>query len=132
VFPNSKITGVTHYPPGVPPPPHPPREGQVMTVEFELNGTAFVALNAGPEPKFNHAVSFVVPCETQDELDRYWAALSEGGSAMGCGWLTDRYGLAWQIVPADVGAIARSPKAMHAMMGMVKLDIAVLRKAAAG
>ena len=130
VFPNSKIIGTTHFPPGVP--PHAPRDGQVMTVEFELDGTSYVALNGGPEPKFNHAVSFVVPCKTQNEIDRYWTALlADGGREMGCGWLTDRYGLSWQIVPDFVGKVARSKKAMAAMMTMMKLDLAVLRQAIA-
>jgi predicted 3-demethylubiquinone-9 3-methyltransferase (glyoxalase superfamily) len=128
VFPNSKITGVTHYPPGVP--PHAPRDGQVMTVEFELDGNAFVALNGGPEPKFNHAVSFVVACKDQAELDRYWEKLTAGGKEVACGWLTDRYGLSWQVVPEDIGKLAHSKAAMQAMMGMVKIDIAALRKAA--
>lgn len=131
VFPNSKITGVSRYPEGVP--PHAPRSGEVMTVEFELDGKTFVALNGGPEPKFNHAISFSVGCKDQAELDRYWAALTaDGGQEIACGWLADRYGLSWQIVPEDVGVITRSPAAMQAMMGMVKLDIAALRKAAAG
>lgn len=128
IFPNSKITKLTHYGPGVP--PHmPEREGTVMTVEFELDGKPFVALNGGPEPKFNHAVSFVVPCKDQAELDRYWARLTDGGKEVACGWLTDRYGLSWQIVPDDIGKLAKSNAAMTALMGMVKLDIAALRKA---
>lgn len=128
VFPNSKITGITHYPPGVP--PHAPRDGQVMTVEFELDGNAFVALNGGPEPKFNHSVSFTVPCRTQEEIDAYWSALAgNGGKELACGWLTDRYGLAWQIVPDFVADVARSPAAMQVMMTMTKFDIAALRQA---
>lgn len=130
VFPNSKITGVTHYGPNTP--PHAPRpEGMVLTVEFELDGKPFLALNGGPEPKFNHAVSFVVACQDQAELDAYWEKLAAGGREIGCGWVTDRYGLSRQIVPEDVGKIARSQPAMRAMMGMVKLDIAVLRRALA-
>jgi predicted 3-demethylubiquinone-9 3-methyltransferase (glyoxalase superfamily) len=128
VFPNSKITGITHYPPGVP--PHAPRDGQVMTVEFELDGNQFVALNGGPEPKFNHSVSFTVPCRTQAEIDHYWSALAgNGGQELACGWLTDRYGLAWQIVPDFVAEIPRSQAAMQVMMTMTKFDIAALRKA---
>ncbi len=126
IFPNSRIIAVTHYGPAMPKP-----EGSVMTVEFELDGQQFVALNAGPEPKFNHAVSFSVACKDQAELDRYWAALTAGGAEVACGWLTDRYGLAWQIVPDDVGELTKSNAAMHAMMGMIKLDIAVMRQAAA-
>jgi Uncharacterized protein conserved in bacteria len=128
VFPNSKITGTTRYPPGVP--PHAPRDGQVMTVEFELDGNPFVALNGGPEPKFNHSVSFTVPCRTQQEIDAYWSSLAgNGGQELACGWLTDRYGLAWQIVPDFVAEIPRSEAAMKVMMTMTKFDIAALRQA---
>ena len=133
VFPNSKIHKITHYGPGVPP-NSPGREGTVMTVEFELDGKYFVALNGGPEPKFNHAISFSVGCKDQAELDRYWSMLTEGGKEVACGWLTDRYGLSWQIVPEGIGDLVGGPPAksnamMHAMMGMVKLDIAALRRA---
>jgi predicted 3-demethylubiquinone-9 3-methyltransferase (glyoxalase superfamily) len=125
VFPNSRIVSVSRYGPAMPKP-----ESSVMTVEFDLDGKRFVALNGGPEPKFNHAVSFAVGCKDQAELDHYWAALTAGGKEIACGWLTDRYGLAWQIVPEDIGWIAKSQAAMQAMMGMVKLDIAALRRAA--
>jgi predicted 3-demethylubiquinone-9 3-methyltransferase (glyoxalase superfamily) len=128
IFPNSKITGVSHYGPGTP--PHNPRpEGMVLTVEFELDGKPFVALNGGPDPKFNHAVSFAVACKDQAELDRYWEKLTDGGQPVACGWLTDRYGLSWQIVPDFVAEIPRSQAAMEAMMTMTKLDIPTLRKA---
>jgi predicted 3-demethylubiquinone-9 3-methyltransferase (glyoxalase superfamily) len=131
IFPNSKITRITHYGPYIS--PHmPDRVGQVMTVEFELDRKPFVALNGGPEPKFNHAISFSVGCKDQAEIDRYWAQLSDGGHEVACGWLTDRYGLSWQIVPDDIAFITESDAAMTAMMGMVKLDIAALRRAAEG
>jgi predicted 3-demethylubiquinone-9 3-methyltransferase (glyoxalase superfamily) len=125
VFPNSKITGVSHYGSNMPKP-----KGSVMTAEFELDGKPFVALNGGPEPKFNHAVSFVVACKDQAEIDRYWEKLTAGGKEVACGWLTDRYGLSWQIVPENIGEFAHSAAAMQAMMGMVKIDIATLSKAA--
>lgn len=133
IFPNSRITGVSHYPPGIP--PHAPRSGEVMTVAFELDGKPFVALNGGPEPTFNHAVSFAVACKDQAEIDRYWAALTaDGGKEVACGWLTDRYGLAWQIVPENIEAMItadpkRSEAVMAAVVTMVKLDIAALRRA---
>lgn len=130
IFPHSKITRLTHYGPYIR--EHmPDRVGEVMTVEFELDGKAFVALNGGPEPKFNHAVSLSVACRDQNEIDRYWSKLTDGGKEVACGWLTDRYGLSWQIVPEDIGVITGSEKAMAAMMGMVRLDLATLRQAAA-
>ena len=125
VFPNSRIVNVTHHGADKPKP-----EGSVMTVEFELDGKRFVALNAGPEPKFNHAVSFWVAVKTQAELDAYWDKLTAGGKEVACGWLTDRYGLSWQVVPDDIGELTKSPAAMTAMMDMVKLDIGAMRRAA--
>lgn len=130
VFPNSRIKALHHYSEAGPRP-----AGTVMTVDFELDGQPFVALNGGPEPKFNHAVSFVVTCEDQAELDSYWDKLTEGGKEIQCGWLVDRYGLSWQIVPSNVAELfggqhpKKSAAAMQAMFGMKKLDIAVLQKA---
>jgi predicted 3-demethylubiquinone-9 3-methyltransferase (glyoxalase superfamily) len=112
--------------------------GSVKIVEFELCGQAFVAMSAGPLDPFNHAVSFVVDCEDQAELDRYWNALLEGGSAEQCGWLKDRFGLSWQIVPTMLGEFmadpyrAKAKRAADAMLKMVKFDIAALKKAHAG
>lgn len=113
-------------------------EGSVMTVEFEIEGRSFTALNGGPVFKFSEAISFQIPCETQEEIDHYWEALSAGGQAGQCGWLKDKFGLSWQIYPtalpemmcaADAGKAAR---AMRAMLGMTKLDIAKLRAAYEG
>ena len=114
--------------------------GTVMTVEFEINGQRYVALNGGPVFKFNEAISFQVYCETQEEIDYYWDKLSEGGDpdAQRCGWLKDRYGLSWQVIPRILGALISDPtsdksqRAMKAMLGMQKLDIAGLKAAYAG
>jgi predicted 3-demethylubiquinone-9 3-methyltransferase (glyoxalase superfamily) len=104
--------------------------GSVLTVSFELDGLKFTALNGGPAHKFNEAVSFVVRCETQEEIDYYWSKLTEGGSEIACGWLKDKFGLVWQIVPAQILELIRHPKAMEAMMTMTKFDIAALERAA--
>ena len=110
----------------------------MKVVEFELCGQAFVAMSAGPLDPFNHAVSFVVSCEDQAELDRYWNALLEGGAPEQCGWLKDRFGLSWQIVPTILGDLmadpdrAKAKRTADAMLKMVKLDIAALQKAHAG
>jgi predicted 3-demethylubiquinone-9 3-methyltransferase (glyoxalase superfamily) len=136
IFPNSRITATTRYSEaGMEVHRRPP--GSVMTVAFELDGQSFTALNGGPVFTFNEAVSFQVNCETQEEIDHYWEKLSAGGDpkAQQCGWLKDRYGLSWQIVPAvmdELFADAESPgaqRAMEAMLGMKKLDIAALRRA---
>jgi predicted 3-demethylubiquinone-9 3-methyltransferase (glyoxalase superfamily) len=133
VFPNSKIRHVSHYGeagPGTP--------GAVMTVDFELDGEGFTALNGGPQYTFTEAVSFQVSCETQEEVDRYWSTLSEGGEEGPCGWLKDRYGLSWQIVPTALPRLLGDPdrekaqRAMAAMLKMRKLDIAELERAAEG
>jgi len=131
VFPNSRITEVTRYGEAGPRP-----AGTAMTVSFELDGQELVALNGGPEFHFNEAVSFQVPCEGQEEVDRYWALLSEGGEEGPCGWLKDKYGLSWQIVPTALVELlgdpdpGRAQRAMAAMMTMRKLDVAALREAA--
>jgi predicted 3-demethylubiquinone-9 3-methyltransferase (glyoxalase superfamily) len=130
VFEDSKITGLTHYGEAGPGP-----KGSVMTVAFQLRGQQFVALNGGPQYKFTPAVSFVVDCQTQEQIDRYWDKLVAGGPPVQCGWLTDKYGLSWQIVPAGFGDMIqdkdaqRSARVMQAMFKMVKLDIAELRRA---
>ena len=107
-------------------------KGTVLTISFELDGQRFTALNGGPMFKFTEAVSFVVRCDTQQEVDEYWSKLSDGGSESQCGWLKDRFGLSWQIVPARLMELIKNPKAMQAMMGMKKLDIAELEQAAQG
>ena len=134
VFKNSKLKQVTHYtgeePVG--------RKGSVMTVWFELDGEEFVALNGGPHFKFTEAISFVINCETQTEIDYYWEKLtSGGGEEVQCGWLTDKYGLSWQVVPTKffdewVKDSAGLQRVMEALMQMKKLDLATLQKAFEG
>jgi predicted 3-demethylubiquinone-9 3-methyltransferase (glyoxalase superfamily) len=110
-------------------------KGSVMTVAFELDGQAFVALNGGPIFKFTEAISFVVNCESQEEVDYYWNNLSEGGQEIQCGWLKDKFGLSWQVVPTVLSKLLSDPDAkksqrvMHAMLQMKKIDIAALQKA---
>jgi predicted 3-demethylubiquinone-9 3-methyltransferase (glyoxalase superfamily) len=112
--------------------------GSVMTIEFEIEGQDFIALNGGPHFKFNEAVSFVVSCKTQTEVDYYWNKLSAGGKEVQCGWLTDKFGLSWQIVPTILGELmsdkdpVKSQRVMGAMLKMVKLDINKLKAAYAG
>jgi predicted 3-demethylubiquinone-9 3-methyltransferase (glyoxalase superfamily) len=105
-------------------------KGAILTIAFELDGQKFTALNGGPHNKFTDAVSFVVRCDSQDEIDDYWAKLTAGGTEVACGWLRDKFGLSWQIVPARIGELIGSPKAMQAMMQMKKLNIAELERAA--
>jgi predicted 3-demethylubiquinone-9 3-methyltransferase (glyoxalase superfamily) len=105
-------------------------KGKILTIAFELDGQRFTALNGGPAFKFTEAVSFVVRCESQKEVDEYWAKLSAGGSEIQCGWLKDKFGLSWQIVPARLPDLVKNPKALQAMMQMKKLDIAELERAA--
>lgn len=135
IFKNSKITAISRYPEAVAKNSGRPA-GSVMTIAFKLNGQEFVAMNGGPQVKFNEAVSLLVNCETQAEVDRYWKKLSAGGKEVACGWLQDKYGLFWQITPtmlmkliADKDA-AKVNRVMTAMMKMVKLDIKTLRAAA--
>jgi predicted 3-demethylubiquinone-9 3-methyltransferase (glyoxalase superfamily) len=110
--------------------PSPP--SSVLTIAFELDGQTFTALNGGPMFTFTEAVSFVVRCDSQDEVDYYWDKLSAGGSESRCGWLKDKFGLSWQIVPARLPELIKHPKAMQAMLQMKKLDIAELETAARG
>lgn len=133
-FPDSRVDRVTalqNETPSGPP-------GSVKVVEFTLLGQPFMAISAGPFESFNHAVSFMVECDSQAELDRYWDALLEGGTPERCGWLRDRFGLSWQIVPRRLRELMSDPdkgkakRAGEAMMTMVKLDIAALERAAAG
>ena len=105
-------------------------KGSILTIAFELDGQKLTALNGGPHFKFTEAVSFVVRCDTQEEVDYYWSKLSAGGTEIQCGWLKDKFGLSWQIVPARLPDLIKNPKAMEAMMKMVKLDIAELERAA--
>ncbi len=105
-------------------------QGSVMTIGFELDGQPFTALNGGPVYKFNEAVSFLIRCDNQEEVDYYWSKLTEGGTEIQCGWLKDRFGLTWQVVPARISEYIRNPRAMQAMMQMKKLDIAALERAA--
>jgi predicted 3-demethylubiquinone-9 3-methyltransferase (glyoxalase superfamily) len=130
VFDDSKILSLSRVGEGGPGP-----AGQAITVEFEIEGRRFMALNGGPANNFTEAVSFVVDCADQEEVDRYWSALTQGGSESMCGWLKDRYGVSWQIVPSVLGSLIAgsdpegSQRAMQAMLGMRKLDIAELQKA---
>ena len=132
VFPDSRITDVTHYGEAGPRP-----AGTVMTVSFELDGQKFVAINGGPEFEFSESVSFEISCTDQDEVDHYWSKLSEGGEEGPCGWLKDRYGLSWQVVPKRlIELISDSDPettkcVMEAMLQMRKLDVAELEAAAA-
>lgn len=134
VFPNSKIKNVSHYGEAG------PREaGMVLTVDFEIDGQPFTAINGGPQFTFDEAVSFLVDCRDQEEVDYYWEKLSaDGGEEGPCGWVKDKYGLSWQVVPAGMAELMadpdkeRSNRAMKAMLGMKKLDVAALRAAADG
>jgi predicted 3-demethylubiquinone-9 3-methyltransferase (glyoxalase superfamily) len=106
-----------------------PKDG-ILTIAFELDGQKFTALNGGPNHKFTEAVSFVVRCDTQADVDYYWEKLTAGGQEIQCGWLTDKYGLCWQITPSQLPTLIRNPKAMQAMMKMKKIDIAEIERAA--
>ena len=133
VFPNSRIVHVSHYGSAGPRP-----EGMVMEVEFELDGRSFLALNGGPQFRFTEAISLQADCEDQAEVDRLWETLSEGGEEGPCGWLKDRYGVSWQIVPSRMYELIADPdperaqRAVAAMLQMGKLDIAELERAADG
>ncbi|HUJ98644.1 MAG TPA: VOC family protein [Stellaceae bacterium] len=130
IFARSRITNVARYGAGAPRP-----EGSVMTVSFELEGQEFIALNGGPHYHFTPAISLFVNCETQAEVDAYWEKLGAGGKPIQCGWIEDRYGLCWQIVPRQLLEMlqdsdrARANRTMQAMLEMVKLDLAELRRA---
>jgi predicted 3-demethylubiquinone-9 3-methyltransferase (glyoxalase superfamily) len=130
IFKNSKIVSVTRYGVGGPGP-----QGTVMTARFQLDGQEFMALNGGPHFKFTEAISLFVNCETQQEVDELWEKLSEGGQKSRCGWLKDKYGLSWQIVPSVLGEMLRdkdaekSKRVMMAMLQMDKIDIGTLKQA---
>lgn len=130
IFKVGRMGTTTRYPEGSPGP-----AGSVMTVEFELDGHPFVGLNAGPRFKFNESVSFAIECDTQEEIDYYWEKLTAGGGApVQCGWLKDRFGVSWQVVPADIMQLysdpGTAPRVMQAMLPMVKLDLRKLKEAA--
>lgn len=136
IFKDSKLGGIARYPDagqdvtGKPP-------GSVMTVEFEVNGLPFIALNGGPDFKFNEAISFEIPCADQADVDYYWERLTEGGdpAAQQCGWLKDKFGLSWQVVPRAMGELLTSPdaekskRAFEAMLKMKKIDLGALQRA---
>jgi predicted 3-demethylubiquinone-9 3-methyltransferase (glyoxalase superfamily) len=105
-------------------------KGSILTIAFELDGQTFTALNGGPMFKFTEAISFTVRCDSQQEVDEYWSKLSAGGSESQCGWLKDKFGLSWQIVPSQIHDLIKNPKAMQAMLKMKRLDIAALERAA--
>ena len=137
IFRNSRINQISRYSKAGDE-THGMDAGSVMTVAFEIEGQSFVALNGGPHFKFNEAVSFQITCETQDEIDYFWSKLSENGQESQCGWLKDKFGLSWQVVPAILPHLltgddkAKSERAMAALMQMKKLDIAALQRAHAG
>ena len=129
IFRNSRITSVSRYPEGSPGP-----AGTVMTATFQLEGQEFVALNGGPQFKFTEAISFLVSCETQKEVDELWEKLSQGGEKGQCGWLKDKYGVSWQIIPTALGQMLqdrdpqKSRNVVQAMLQMTKIDIETLRR----
>ena len=131
LFDDSEITAISRYPEGAPGP-----EGEVMVVMFTLAGQEFMGLNGGPKFPFTEAVSFRVSCKDQDEVDRFWSRLTEGGEESQCGWLKDRFGLSWQIIPERLGELlgdpdpGRSQRAMQAMLQMQKIEIKALEDAA--
>ena len=128
VFPNSRISGVTPYVGG-------DRDGETMTVDFILNGQKFVALNGGPQFSFDEAISFQIPCADQDEVDHYWNTLTEGGEEGPCGWLKDKFGLSWQVIPTALGELMGDPDpekagpVVQAMLGMSKIEVKGLQDA---
>ena len=131
IFPNSKVTNVTYYGDAGPRP-----AGMVLTVDFVLDGQPFTAINGGPQFTFDEAISLLINCADQDEVDYYWAKLTDGGQESQCGWLEDRYGLSWQVVPGGMEELLNDPdtergqRAMRAMLGMQKIDLAALYAAA--
>jgi predicted 3-demethylubiquinone-9 3-methyltransferase (glyoxalase superfamily) len=133
VFPNSEIRTVTHYTEAGPGP-----VGSVLTVDFLLDGQEFTAINGGPEFAFDESISLLINCADQDEIDYYWTKLTEGGEESMCGWLKDRYGLSWQVVPEGWADVLQDPdpergsRAMQALLGMKKIDVAAIDAAADG
>ena len=137
IFENSRVTRISRYG-KVGREVHGKEAGSVLTVEFEIEGQTFIALNGGPHFKFNEAVSFQVTCETQDEIDHFWSKLSEGGQEGQCGWLKDQYGLSWQVVPSALPRMlsdadgAKSERVMKALLQMKKFDLQALERAYTG
>lgn len=133
IFRNSKVGRVMRYGSG-----GPGKQGTAMSATFQLEGQEFHALNGGPQYRFTPAISLFVSCETQEEVDELWDKLAEGGAPQPCGWVRDRYGLSWQIIPTALGKLLGDPdpgrarRAMQAMLGMTKIDVAALQRAAAG
>ena len=133
IFENAKVLNMARYGDGGPGP-----KGMVMTAEFELDGQRFIALNGGPQFRFTEAISFVINCETQQEVDHYWERLSEGGEESRCGWVKDKFGLWWQVVPTILGKLiadkdpAKAGRVMQAMLQMSKIDIEPLQRAYEG
>lgn len=137
LFPNSTITAVTHYDKASSEAAHMP-EGMVLTMVFTLNGHEFMAINGGPAFTMNGAVSFMIECDTQEEIDHYWNAFKEGGKEIECGWIVDRFGMTWQVVPTILGQYTTDPdkekasRVMQAMLKMKKIEIEPLEKAYRG
>jgi predicted 3-demethylubiquinone-9 3-methyltransferase (glyoxalase superfamily) len=133
IFPDSRIGRTSRYGEAGPGP-----EGTAMVVEFELNGQQFMALNGGPQYSHSPAISFSIPCADQDEVDYYWGKLADGGQEVACGWVTDKFGVSWQVVPTVLAVLMSDPdpekaaRVTAAMLKMVKLDIAELQRAYAG
>lgn len=133
VFPNSKVTNIAYFSEGGPRP-----AGMVLAVDFVLDGQNYTAINAGPQLKFNEAISFQIHCADQEEVDHYWEKLCDGGEEGQCGWLKDRFGLSWQVVPNGMADLlgdpdpGRAQRAMSAMMSMKKIDLATIKQAADG
>ncbi len=131
VFPDLEVYGINRYPEGTP-----GLAGKVVTIAFRMAGQEFIALNGGPMYRFTEAVSFSIDCRSQEEIDYYWERLTDGGEESMCGWLKDRYGLSWQVVPDGLGQLLFSPdtavaqRVMEAMLKMRKLDIGILKRAA--
>ena len=135
VFPNSRIDEVTRYGPDLPPPM---QEGDVVTVRFTLDGQQYTALNGGPQFRFTEAVSFQIMCRDQEEADHYWTRLTDGGEESMCGWLKDRFGVSWQVVPTELTSLLSDPdpgrarRATEAMLQMRRIDIEEIKRAADG
>jgi predicted 3-demethylubiquinone-9 3-methyltransferase (glyoxalase superfamily) len=133
IFPNSSIGDIARYGPNMPPPM---TEGDVLTVEFTLDGQPYTALNGGPQFRFNESISFQIMCADQEEADHYWTRLTDGGEESMCGWLKDKFGVSWQVVPAELMTLLTDPdpgraqRATEAMLQMRRIDIAEVRRAA--